>query len=167
MFYDAPAQDAFTAAFLWTMRIQGKGNGGPTPAIIGGSMGIRGDAWARVRDSVVAHDLPGTHEDQVISQALRDAGLTMYFNPSMHALTSPRRALIPPPKNLRSLATGIATAAKSGHYVDATLRTVAAPFNFLFLTILWLIIRPWDPIAEKWRPARLFTTSHDRASPIT
>ncbi|OBA43305.1 MULTISPECIES: glycosyltransferase family 2 protein [Gordonia] len=167
MFYDAPLQGALTAAYLWSMRIQGKGDGGELPAVVGASMAIRATAWATVREWVTHHDLPGTHEDQVLSNALRRQDIPMYYNPDMRALTSPRRVLIAPTGNVSLLVAGIKTAIDDRDFGDAAVRVVAAPFNLAFFTLLWLVVRPWDPASGTWSLARFFAPVEQRGSAIT
>lgn len=129
-------------------------DGGEYRGVAGPNCAVRAEAWEQAKSHLI--DRVDTWEDLDLALALRECGLRKYLLPTMVVNTSIRQSRHSPWSNRRYLTGGVRTARAHGDPAVVLMMLVDLPFRLLTFTALWLILRPWSPEDNTWRPWRLF-----------
>ncbi|QRY61551.1 glycosyltransferase family 2 protein [Gordonia sp. PDNC005] len=134
----------------------------PATTMFGANMMVRKDAWRAARAEQVR--AVGTHEDHDLYWAMRGLGMDVRQLPALLAGVSVRRFAMSLRSNLTYAIAGVRTAWLHGQKRVAAAGMAVLPVQMIYVAVLQVLIRPYDPVTGTWRPFR--NAWSERMSPV-
>ncbi|WP_232718929.1 glycosyltransferase family 2 protein [Gordonia metallireducens] len=142
--------------------------GRETNGVIGQCFAMRRSCWEAIRGFLLSerHDI---HEDHDMSAAVRQSGRRLWLSYGLIVEGSSRRFRVPPWRNVGYALGGSRAAwARRDWKVFAQQTFLVLPFASVYLCVLWVRLRGWDPETERWSARRLWDERREavRVSPV-